>query len=109
MLKIAKGSTTAFTLNLPEGMDISNAKEVWVTFEQDRKEVFNLSLTSHDLEVDENHIHVSLTQDDTLKFRTGEAIMQTRILTENDDSLVQFPMTKVEILPILKDGVIGNE
>jgi hypothetical protein len=34
--------------------------------------------------------------------------MQTRILTSDDESLVQEPVTDIEILDILKDGVISN-
>jgi hypothetical protein len=108
-LIIARGSTKSFTLNLPEGYDISTAKEVWVTFEQDRKEILTLSLSKGEITVEDNKINVSLTQDQTLMFRTGDGVMQTRILTEEDDSLVQFPFTTIKVVPILKDGVISNE
>lgn len=108
-LIIARGSTKSFTLNLPEGYDISTAKEVWVTFEQDRKEILTLSLTGGDITVEDNKINVHLTQDNTLIFRTGDALMQTRILTAEDDALVQFPMTPISIVRIAKDGVISNE
>jgi hypothetical protein len=108
-MHIARGSTYGFTINLPDGYDITNAKEIWVTFGQDRKIILDLSLTNHDFEVEENHIICNLSQEQTLEFRTGNAIMQVRILTEDDSSLVQFPPTDVRIIPILKGGVISNE
>lgn len=103
-LQIARGSTFSFTLSLPEEMDISDAKQVWVTFTQNGIEKINKALS--DVSIDVNKITVSLTQNDTLKFHTGSAEMQTRILTHDDESLVQYPTIQWEVVPILKEGEI---
>lgn len=105
-MQIARGSTFDFTISLPEEYDISDAKAVWVTFAQGNQEKFTLDLTS--LAIETNKIKGHLTQDDTLSFYSGSAKMQTRILTSADESLVQEPVTDIEILDILKDGVISN-
>ena len=105
-MQIARGSTFDFTISLPEEYDISDAKAVWVTFAQGNQEKFTLDLTS--LTIETNKIKGHLTQDDTLSFYSGSAKMQTRILTSYDESLVQEPVTDIEILDILKDGVISN-
>ena len=104
-LMIARGSTFSFTINLPEDYDISDAKAVWVTFMQSDKEVF--TKTNADLDIDKNHISVALSQEDTLAFHSGHAVMQVRLLLVDDNALVQIPTTKVQIFDILKDGVIG--
>lgn len=103
-LQIARGSTFSFTLSLPEEMDISDAKQVWVTFTQNGKEKINKSI--EDVTIDVNKIIVTLTQEETLSLHTGSAEMQTRILTHDDTSLVQYPIIDWEVVPILKEGVI---
>lgn len=103
-LKIARGSTFSFTLSLPDDYDISDAKQIWVTFVQNGIEKINKQIT--DVEIEVNKINVSLSQEETLLLHTGSAKMQTRILTIGDESLVQYPMIEWEVIPILKDGVI---
>lgn len=106
-MNIARGSTFDFTINLPDGYDISDAKAIWITFVQYDKEIFTKELS--DVTVEENHIYLKLTQEETLKFIRGSATMQVRILTAEDESLVQQPITQIHICDILKDGVISNE
>lgn len=105
-MQIARGSTFDFTISLPEEYDISDAKAVWVTFAQGNQEKFTLDLTT--LVLDHNKIKGHLDQNDTLSFYSGTAKMQTRILTSADEALVQEPITDIEVLDILKDGVISN-
>lgn len=105
-MTIARGSTFDFTINLPDGYDISDAKAVWVTFVQYDKEVFTLKYPN-DLDVEQNHIYCHLDQNDTLQFLgNGSAKLQVRILTAEDEAIVQEPPTEIHVLDILKDGVI---
>ena len=106
-MQIARGSTFDFTINLPDGYDISEAKAVWVTFVQYDKEIFTKELK--DVRIELNHIYLHLTQEETLQFISGSATMQVRILTAEDESLVQQPITKIYICDVLKDGVISDE
>ena len=105
-MQIARGSTFDFTISLPETYDISNAKEIWITFVQGNKIKIDKSLA--DVQASGNKISVHLSQEETLSFYSGSAKMQTRILTADDESLVQEPITPIEILDILKDGVIAS-
>lgn len=106
-MQIARGSTFDFTISLPEEYDISDAKAIWVTFAQGNKEKLTMTLSSG-LTVNRNKISGHLSQQETLSFYSGSAKMQTRILTAEDESLVQEPITSIEILDILKDGVISD-
>lgn len=103
-LRIARGSTFSFTLSLPDDYDISNAKQIWVTFTQNGQTKIDKAI--EDVQIDVNRINVSLSQSETLLLHTGNAQMQTRILTNDDESLVQYPMINWEVVPILKEGVI---
>lgn len=105
-MQIARGSTFDFTISLPETYDISNAKEIWITFAQGNKIKIDKSLA--DVQASGNKISVHLSQEETLSFYSGSAKMQTRILTADDESLVQEPITQIDILDILKDGVIAS-
>lgn len=102
--RIARGSTFTFTLTLPEEYDITNAKQIWVTFMQKPETKIDKDIS--DLTIDENKIIVSLDQAETLSLRSGSATMQTRILMADDKSLVQYPMLTWEVVDVLKDGVI---
>ena len=102
--RIARGSTFSFTLSLPDDYDISDAKQVWVTFTQNGATKIDKKIT--DIQIDVNKIIISLTQSETLSLHTGTAQMQTRILTIGDESLVQYPILNWEVIPILKEGVI---
>ena len=105
-MQIARGSTFDFTISLPDGYDLSDAKAIWVTLAQCNVE--KMTKTLDDISVSENKIQVHLNQEDTLSFDPGSAKLQTRILTASDESLVQEPVTTIEILDVLKDGVITN-
>lgn len=104
-ITIARGSTFSFTIKLPMEYDLTNAKQVWVDFVQSNKHI--IQLEKKDLKVVDHLIMVDLTQDQTLAFNTGSAKMQLRVLTQNDQSLVQEPMTDITVLGILRDGVIS--
>lgn len=92
-ISIARGSTFSFTIKLPMEYDLTNAKQVWVDFAQNNKNVIRLE--KNDVRIANNLIMVDLTQDQTLAFNTGSARMQLRVLTENDQSLVEESMTEL--------------
>ena len=106
-LFIARGSTFYFTINLPEGYDVTETKAIWLTFVQYNKEIFTIE--KQDMILEDNHIGVALSQQDTLKFIKGSAEMQLRILKLDDNADVQEPPTKIQILDILKEGEITND
>lgn len=61
-----KGITPTFTLTLPEGIDLTYANNVYVTF-SDKKGKAKTTKTGEDLTIDVNVIEVTLTQEETLK------------------------------------------
>lgn len=59
------GITPTFTLTLPEGIDLSYANNVYVTF-SDKKGKHKITKTGGDLSIDVNKIQVTLGQEETL-------------------------------------------
>lgn len=108
-MRIARGSTFEVTFGLPHEYDISDAKAVEITFTQFDKIIFTKTLKDVEIEEDGRHINLALSQEDTLKFvGNGSAKMQMRILTADDEAIVQHPITEIYVIDILKDGVIGD-
>ena len=59
-----KGITPTITLTLPEGIDLGAANNVYVTFANKRGK--KITKTGTDLDIDENVVKVTLTQEETL-------------------------------------------
>lgn len=59
-----KGITPTITLTLPDGIDLGTANNVYVTIANKRGK--KLTKTGADLDIDENVVKVTLTQEETL-------------------------------------------
>lgn len=68
-----KGTTPTFTLTLPNDVDLTEASNIYVTFEKNGKE---LQKTGADLGVTAHTIEVFLTQAETLAFPSGDVALQ---------------------------------
>lgn len=69
-----KGITPTITLTLPNSVDLTNADEVFVTFAS--KCGHTLTKEKTELTVSAYTINVFLTQEETLEFPTGVALVQ---------------------------------
>ena len=70
-----KGVTPTYTLKFPDTVDLSEANSVFVSFsDKSRKEL--LRKTGEELNVDQNMISVSLSQEETLDFPSGAILIQ---------------------------------
>lgn len=69
---IARATTPTFTLTFTEeALDLTQATNVYVTFEQDE-----LNFTKTDLDVAEKQVDVYLSQEETLRFKVGVVNIQ---------------------------------
>lgn len=74
MTEMTIGFTPTFTWTLPARIDLTQAQNVYFTITQG---AVSVTKTGEDVEVIDAHTaEVSLTQEDTLKFRKGEGEMQ---------------------------------
>lgn len=106
-MNIARGSTCDFSVRFPEGTDLSMAKEIWLTIAQDNGIKLDLKLTEADFEIDGRDLLVHLSQEQTLNLHSGDAKLQVRLLMLDDAAYVTYPIIKLCVLPILKDGEIS--
>lgn len=71
---VARATTPTFTLTFTEeGLDLTTASNVYVTFEQ--KDV-NFTKQGADLDIEEKTIDVFLSQEETLQFQIGMVDVQ---------------------------------
>lgn len=69
-----QGTTPTFVLTLPETVDLTEARNVYVTFRQGSQNA--LTKTGDDLIVYAHEVDVYMTQKDTLQFRDGIVLVQ---------------------------------
>ena len=74
-----KGTTPTFTLTVADA-DLTEAVNVYVTFKQGD---ILISKSGDDITVAEHTINVYLTQEETLKFRSGKLQVQVNMTYEN--------------------------
>lgn len=99
-----RGTTPTLIFNINSSIDLSNIKQVWITFEDADKTTF----TKDDVTIDAENkrIMLELTQEQTLKF-TGKINCQIRILDSNDKALCS-PILKTSFNRIIKECVIDG-
>lgn len=98
MSNVTIGTTPTHVFNVD--VDLREASEIWISYVQNRNLVLNKML-SDGIEVEEEKLTVTLTQEDTLRFRDsspvkiqirarfpdGSAIKSTVINTTSDECL----------------------
>lgn len=97
-----RGTTPKLEFEIPFPTDA--IKGIFVSFQQNGKVVIEKAI--HECEVKDNQIGCQLTQEDTLKLQSGEAVkIQLRVLTNHDEALASN-IISLRVEEILKDGVI---
>lgn len=74
-----QGTTPTIVINV-NNIDLSELKSVYITFEQDghllRKDMSQI-------EIEDDEIRITLTQEETLKFKKGIVNVQLRAITQD--------------------------
>lgn len=87
MAEIYKASTPTITATLPNGVDLTNALKVYVSFAKGEKTF----LTVKDPVVDGREVMVFLSQEETLAFPTGDVLMQLNWTYNDDEKVLRQP------------------
>ena len=77
-----RGTTPTYTFIMPEGVDLSLASSVFVTFGKINGEII-MTKKDDDLEIEENKVEVYLTQAETLSFPNGQVQVQLNWLYDD--------------------------
>ena len=99
-----KGTTPTLTLTFDEGVNLSEAQHVVVTFATDYHKVIGEKSDS-ELDISENKIEITFTQAETLRMKPGPMLVQVNLLY-SDGKRSASNIGQVEWLYNLKDEVM---
>lgn len=103
--QIRRGTTPTWTFRIKK-FDISNLKNVYITFAQKQLEIITKSNDDVIFDYENNALKCELTQEETLMFDSQiDAEFQIRAST-NDNKTVGSKPYSFDIGRIIKDGVI---
>lgn len=103
MIAIRRGTTPLITIELPEEFDVESITTVWIYISQNEEVV--IDKVTEDVEIAENTLSVALTQEETLSLEAGLAILQCRLLNDEDVAFAS-QASSVRVLDVKKGGVI---
>ena len=105
--QLIRGTTPTFEITVKTEIDLHQVSEVWIYISQQNKVKVNKELEDVTFDYENRKMSITLTQDDTLGLKEGDAILQIRLLM--GDVAMATIGHQIEVLPIYKDGVIGSE
>lgn len=98
-----RGTTPDLALTIAN-VDFSAVEELWVSLGTENNAIVNKTL--EDVTIDNQTIYIEFTQADTLALKArADVYVQVRILM-NDGEALATPMKKLNVMAIIKDGVI---
>lgn len=77
-----RGTTPTYTFLMPEGVDLTQADSIYVTFCK-TDDTLIMTKTGDDLEVSEEKVEVFLTQEETLAFPNDNVQVQLNWIYQN--------------------------
>lgn len=111
MSKIIRGTTPSISFHITSEVDLSTFTEIWFTIADSQttaERTFKLSDNEVSVDSEASMLIVTLSQEDTLSFKSKMVRVQIRALDENDLSYAT-DIYDVPLAEILKGGVIADE
>ena len=97
-----QGTTPTIVINV-NNIDVNTLKSIYVTFEQTG---FILTKNKDDIDIIDDQIRLSLSQEETLQFERGKCNVQLRAIT-NDGNAIASTIVSTNIYRILDKEVIS--
>lgn len=107
-MQLIRGTTPRITAKIKNDIDLHTLVEVWVYISQQNKLKVDKTIDDVSFDYDNRYIIIPLTQEDTLALKKGDALIQIRALTANEQAL-GMDAQDVEIIEVYKGGVITEE
>lgn len=109
-LEFIRGTTPTIIVDVDKETSLDLVQQVWLYISQSKKLVVDKAIEDVVIDPINNIITLRLSQDDTLACKAGDAILQIRLLLDDDagsdDSALANIGWPVKIYEIYKDGVI---
>ena len=107
-MDIIRGTTPTITVKVKTELDLHQVSEVWLYISQGNKVKVDKKLDDCEFDYENRWIITTLSQDDTLGLKAGEALFQIRLLLNNNTALAMIARD-IEIAEVYKNGVIKPE
>lgn len=107
-MQLIRGTTPTIIINVKNEIDLHQVAEVWIYISQQNKVKVDKQLEDTTFDYEERTMTVTLSQDDTLVLKEGEALFQIRLLLMDGTALATLA-SKVDVKPVYKQGVIKEE
>ena len=107
-MQLIRGTTPTIVITVQTELDLHQVSQVWIYLSQQNKVKVDKLISNVTFDYDHRIINVTLSQEDTLALRAGEALFQIRLLLMDDTALATIA-SNVEVIEIYKDGVISEE
>ena len=105
-MQLIRGTTPTIVITVQTEIDLHQVSEVWIYISQQNKVRVDKQLEDVTFDYENRKMTVTLSQDDTLALKEGEALFQIRLLLVDGTALATLA-SKVDVKPVYKPGVIS--
>ena len=107
-MQLIRGTTPTIEITVQTQIDLHQVAEVWIYFSQQNKVKVDKKVEDVVFDYEHRKMSVTLSQEDTLALKEGDALFQIRLLLLDGTALATLAI-KADIKPIYKGGVITPE
>lgn len=107
-MQLIRGTTPTIIITVQTEIDLHQVAEVWIYISQQNKVKVDKQLENVTFNYEERTMTVTLSQEDTLNLKEGDALFQIRLLLMDGTALATLA-SKVDVKPIYKGGIISEE
>ena len=105
-MQLIRGTTPTIVITVQTEIDLHQVSEVWIYISQQNKVRVDKQLEDVTFDYENRKMTVTLSQDDTLALKEGEALFQIRLLLVDGTALATLA-SKVDVKPVYKPGIIS--
>lgn len=106
-MNFTRGTTPTIEIIVKNEIDFSQVIQVWVYISQMNKVKVDKEITDVTFDQPNNKMTVTLSQEDTLALKAGEALFQIRLLLQDETALATIA-SKITINEVYKGGIISE-
>lgn len=105
-IEIIRGTTPTISAKIPNTIPLDEVSEIWFSISQNGIAIVDRKLSDNTIMIDGQVISITLTQEETLKFRTYSNVECGIRLRVGDNALATSTPIFAKIIDVTKGGVI---
>ena len=105
MVQLTRGTTPTIVIHVKTEIDLHQVTQIWVYISQMNKVKVDKLISDVTFDYENMNITLTLSQEDTLALKAGDALFQIRMLLQDDTALATLA-SKITVNEVYKGGVI---